>query len=241
MIRGETFSLSPKQDRWMGVIGLKEESWAHIYGYQYRAFSSLFPVVQIYRLIVSLKYDKSGRGPRLKISDKTWRTMDDKFADEKAEQKRIMADILSKRQRPFPTECMTYPLSQKAKVVSKFASPRTLPNGDSYRHTGVDLRAPTGTLIKSIGKGNIVFASHLIVPGNTVVVDHGGGLFSRYFHLSKFLVKEGDGVKKGTPVGESGATGRVEGPHLHWEVVWKGNHANPVHFLQHWEQLCNQS
>lgn len=165
--------------------------------------------------------------------------MNDKFAPQKKHERDLMANILSQRAGDPPTKCFRPPLDSK--IVSRFASPRTLPNGRSYHHTGVDLRAASGTPIMAMAMGRVSYANPMIVPGNVVVLNHGGGLFSRYMHLSKIKVKEGDVVKAGEIVGLSGATGRVEAPHLHWEVIWKGNHADPFHFLQQWEQLCDQS
>ena len=63
------------------------------------------------------------------------------------------------------------------------------------------------------------------------VVDHGGGLFTQYMHLSRIDVKDGDVVTKGTVVGLAGATGRVTGPHLHWGARWNGARVNPASLL----------
>jgi murein DD-endopeptidase MepM/ murein hydrolase activator NlpD len=83
-------------------------------------------------------------------------------------------------------------------------------------HPGLDLRAATGTPVKSSGHGRVGLAEDLYYSGGTVIVDHGGGLFTIYAHLSQLLVGEGDEVEAGQRVGLSGATGRVTGPHLHW-------------------------
>jgi murein DD-endopeptidase MepM/ murein hydrolase activator NlpD len=83
-------------------------------------------------------------------------------------------------------------------------------------HPGLDLRASTGTPVASSGPGRIVLAQDLYYSGNTVIVDHGGGLFTLYAHLSELGVAEGQTVEPGQTLGLSGATGRVTGPHLHW-------------------------
>ena len=70
--------------------------------------------------------------------------------------------------------------------------------------------------MKASGHGEVVFAGDLYFSGLTVILDHGGGLFTIYAHLSTIDVTEGVHVPRGTVLGRSGATGRVTGPHLHW-------------------------
>jgi murein DD-endopeptidase MepM/ murein hydrolase activator NlpD len=94
---------------------------------------------------------------------------------------------------------------------------RRLYNGEPRApHPGLDLRAGSGTPVKVAGDGEVVLAQDLYYSGLTVIVDHGGGLFTIYAHLSRIDVQEGATVAAGELVGQSGATGRVTGPHLHW-------------------------
>jgi len=74
--------------------------------------------------------------------------------------------------------------------------------------------------------GNYFFA------GGSVVLDHGGGLFTMYFHLSEFRVEQGSSVKRGDIIGLSGASGRVTGPHLHWGARLSGARINPLELLK---------
>jgi murein DD-endopeptidase MepM/ murein hydrolase activator NlpD len=83
-------------------------------------------------------------------------------------------------------------------------------------HSGLDLRAATGTPVRAAGAGRVELAEELYYSGNTVLVDHGGGLFTIYAHLSTIAVAPGDPIEAGATLGRSGATGRVTGPHLHW-------------------------
>lgn len=92
-------------------------------------------------------------------------------------------------------------------------------NGESRgRHQGADFRAATGTPVRAPNSGRIALASDLYFSGNTVIIDHGLGMFSLLAHLSKISVAEGATVARGEVVGDSGATGRVTGPHLHWAL-----------------------
>jgi len=82
-------------------------------------------------------------------------------------------------------------------------------------HGGLDLRAAEGTPVKAMHDGKVVLTGFHYFSGGAVYVDHGGGVFSAYFHLSKILVKKGQKLKAGDTLALSGATGRVTGPHLH--------------------------
>jgi murein DD-endopeptidase MepM/ murein hydrolase activator NlpD len=95
----------------------------------------------------------------------------------------------------------------------------TVTNGQpGGRHQGTDFRATTGTTVRAPNAGRIVMARNLYFAGNTVIIDHGLGVFSLLAHLSRIDVEPGASVARGDVLGESGATGRVTGPHLHWAV-----------------------
>ncbi len=101
--------------------------------------------------------------------------------------------------------------------------------GQSRMHAGVDLSMrPHGGPVLSMGAGTVTRLSSGGGGGNVVVVDHGNGLVSKYMHLQSFSVRSGQQVAPGTQVGVEGATGRVTGPHLHWEVWVNGRHVDPV-------------
>jgi murein DD-endopeptidase MepM/ murein hydrolase activator NlpD len=99
------------------------------------------------------------------------------------------------------------------------------------RHNGGDFVAPEGQPIKAPGRGRVVMAADLYFSGNTVVIDHGAGLFSLLAHLSEMSVKRGDEVDAGEIVGKVGSTGRVTGPHLHWAVRANGGRVDPLSLL----------
>ena len=94
-------------------------------------------------------------------------------------------------------------------------------------HAGADLRATTGTPIRSTNRGRVALAKNLFFTGNTVIIDHGLGIYSLYAHLSRIDVKRGDIVQNGQVVGLAGATGRVTGPHLHWGMRVQGARVDP--------------
>ena len=98
-------------------------------------------------------------------------------------------------------------------------------------HPGLDLRAASGTDVVASGPGRVVLAQDLYYSGNTVIVDHGGGLFTLYAHLSSIGVENGANVEAGQSLGASGATGRVTGPHLHWGAKIGAIPFNPTALL----------
>ena len=106
-------------------------------------------------------------------------------------------------------------------------------NGKAQReHQGLDFRVPTGTPVAAMNQGTVLLARFLYFEGNCVVIDHGQGLLTLYFHLSEFKVKEGDSVKRGQEIGLSGGTGRATGPHLHVAVRWQGTYLDPARLFQ---------
>ena len=106
-------------------------------------------------------------------------------------------------------------------------------NGVAQRpHWGLDYRVPAGTPVAAMNQGTVLLARFLYFEGNCVVIDHGQGLLTLYFHLSEFKVKEGDVVKRGQEIGLSGGTGRATGPHLHVAVRWQGIYLDPARLMQ---------
>jgi murein DD-endopeptidase MepM/ murein hydrolase activator NlpD len=114
---------------------------------------------------------------------------------------------------------------------SRFGS-RSIFNGEPRNpHGGADFLSPRGTRVRAPNAGHVALAGPLYFSGNTVIIDHGLGLFSTLAHLSAIARAEGDLVAAGTIVGRVGATGRVTGPHLHWAVRANGARVDPLALL----------
>jgi murein DD-endopeptidase MepM/ murein hydrolase activator NlpD len=99
------------------------------------------------------------------------------------------------------------------------------------RHNGVDFASPSGTEIRAPAKGRVVLVDDLYFTGNTVVVDHGFGVYSLFAHLERTATQEGVDVERGDLLGWVGATGRATGPHLHWSVRVQGARVDPLSLL----------
>ena len=117
-----------------------------------------------------------------------------------------------------------WPLDGAIIVTSPFGSSRVYNKGEAaWRHRGVDLRAAEKTPVLAANDGVVLLARRrLNATGGTIVLGHGYGLSTCYFHLSKVEVKKGQTVKKGQKMGLSGSTGLANGPHLHWEMQLRG-------------------
>jgi murein DD-endopeptidase MepM/ murein hydrolase activator NlpD len=139
---------------------------------------------------------------------------------------------LARKTKPSPLFEGAFIQPRNTKVFSNFAETRTYrfrgADVDTQVHLGYDLASLKNSPIPAANAGVVVFAAPLTIYGNTVVVDHGWGLQTLYAHLSSIEVKEGDEVKKGQPLGKSGATGLALGDHLHFEVLVQGVSVTPV-------------
>jgi len=113
--------------------------------------------------------------------------------------------------------------------------------GMQAMHEGIDFLADMGSPVVAAAGGVVIFAGFHPQYGNVVDIDHGNDLLTRYAHLSKLLVKEGDIVQRGHRIGLSGSTGRSTGPHLHFEVRYKGVAQNPARFVLQHQQGSQQT
>ena len=166
---------------------------------------------------------------RLTVDKKYVSPPEDELKRIRAESKRvssIFAQVTAPKHwdgpflRPVPGE-----------AISSFGK-RSIINGQPRSpHTGTDFRAGKGTPIKAPAAGKVVLVKDLYFAGNTVIMDHGLGLFSYFAHLSAFKVAEGQFVEAGEIVGEVGATGRVTGPHLHWTLRLAESRVDPLSLM----------
>jgi murein DD-endopeptidase MepM/ murein hydrolase activator NlpD len=113
-------------------------------------------------------------------------------------------------------------------VTSEFGSGRVFNGQLTTRHLGVDFRGAIGEPIRAANRGVVALVDNFFLAGNVVYVDHGGGVVTAYFHMSKPLVAKGDTVKRGQVIGLVGNTGRVTGPHLHWAARYGELTVNPL-------------
>jgi murein DD-endopeptidase MepM/ murein hydrolase activator NlpD len=149
-----------------------------------------------------------------------------RIAAEAAELRRLFAKASAER---LWSEGFAAPVAEPPN--SRFGS-RSIFNGEPRSpHSGADFPSPAGAPVHAPNAGRVVLARSLYFSGNTVVLDHGLGLFSLLAHLESMEVREGDPVERGAVIGLVGATGRVTGPHLHWAVRLGEARVDPVSLL----------
>jgi hypothetical protein len=123
------------------------------------------------------------------------------------------------------------------KTVSPFGCRTFINNLERSPHSGVDLKAAEGTIVKASNKGRVVLVADHFFSGLSIVIDHGGGIQSMYFHMSSVSVREGQVVEKGEPIGFSGSSGRATGPHLHFGIRLNGERISPLYLIKLSERL----
>ncbi|MBI1895722.1 MAG: M23 family metallopeptidase [Acidobacteria bacterium] len=132
----------------------------------------------------------------------------------------------------FQTKMMPAIWPVDGRLLSHFGKRLDPFSGEGAFHTGVDISAGRGTLIKATADGIVMHAEWGGDYGRLVVIDHGGGVQTYYAHMSRIDVVAGQGIRRGEIIGLSGATGRVTSPHLHYEVRRGGTPINPYPYLR---------
>ena len=156
-----------------------------------------------------------------------------KVSPSKSDRRRITGERFKIKEiyntpHPFRLWAEEFAVPATGKITSPFGSQRVLNGKMKSYHNGVDFRAPIGTPIYAANAGIVRFADNLFYSGNHLIIDHGLGLCTGYSHLSSFTVETGQRVSKGQQVGLAGATGRVNGPHLHWAAKVNGVSVDPM-------------
>ena len=130
-------------------------------------------------------------------------------------------------------------LPMSSVITSPFGTARVFNGTLKSYHGGTDFRAAVGSSVIAANDGTVVIAKDRYYAGGSVVIDHGEGIYTQYYHLSALNVKVGRVVKKGEIIALSGASGRVSGPHLHFGVIVRGVQVNPINFVKKINEILN--
>ena len=116
-------------------------------------------------------------------------------------------------------------------ITGRFGGGRNFNGRVTSRHLGVDFKGVVGDTIRAANRGVVALVDAFLLAGNVLYVDHGAGVVTGYFHLSRTLVAAGDTVARGQPIALVGATGRVTGAHLHWSARYGSLTVNPLDLI----------
>jgi murein DD-endopeptidase MepM/ murein hydrolase activator NlpD len=148
--------------------------------------------------------------------------------DYRAEEETMLAGIYRQVSEP-PRWKGRFQAPVDGPTITEFATERAYNQGPTVgHHAGVDIVAPLGTTVLASQAGTVKLVDELKVRGNTLVLDHGHGVYTLYAHLQDVLVSPGEQVESGQRVARVGSTGLSTGPHLHWEVWVGGANVDPI-------------
>jgi murein DD-endopeptidase MepM/ murein hydrolase activator NlpD len=123
-------------------------------------------------------------------------------------------------------------LPRPSHITSRFGAAREFNGEITSRHLGTDFAGKVGAPVSAPARGVVALVADFYLAGHALYLDHGGGLVTGYFHLSRTLVAPGDTVLPGQAIGEVGRTGRVTGPHLHWIARYGSINVDPMSLVE---------
>jgi murein DD-endopeptidase MepM/ murein hydrolase activator NlpD len=224
--RPVTFWPGADATQWYGLVGIDVASRAGTYGLEVRATS---PTGNVQAKMALLVEDRTVETRRIRVAPRFANPPKEEVPRILREAERL-ANVLG---HSLPTRFWRGGFAPPVPGASTSSFGRvTVLNGvRGGPHRGVDFQAAEGTPVLAPNAGVVVLADDLYFTGNTVVVDHGAGLLSLMAHLSRFDVEEGRYVSAGERLGQSGSTGRVTGPHLHWAMRLGGANVDPLSLI----------
>ncbi len=177
----------------------------------------------------------------LPATPRTWAEeqvkIDPEMAEPAADKRKIIdhdnvAIIAALKDRSPPRFGGSFAMPGSGSPTSSFGAWRVFNGGYRSRHLGLDLAARKGAVVRTIQDGAVTLVHSGFLTGGTVVVVHGAGIASTYFHLDDIKVAVGDTIKRGTVLGSVGMTGRTTGPHIHVGIWVPGGFIDPATFLR---------
>ena len=175
---------------------------------------------------------KPGRPRSLAVNPRFTQPMSAETEARIARENEMARDVGRKAHETPPMWTESFINPRPSSITSRFGSGRMFNGTLSSRHLGVDFSGAVGTPVRAANRGVVALVDDFYLAGNVVYIDHGAGIVTGYFHLSRALVAAGDTVQKGQQIGLVGATGRVTGPHLHWNARYGAVTVNPLDLMR---------
>lgn len=226
---GREFPMFPESDglRWAGLVGIDLETAAGRHALRLRGAGPGGEAVYWEEELMVRAKEFPVR--RLTVDERFVSPPPEVLARIREEAEKVGAVFAGVTPRRFWSGTFRAPVP--GPVISEFGK-RSIYNGRPRSpHTGTDFRGAEGTPVRAPNAGLVALAAELYYSGNTVIVDHGFGLYSYFGHLSAISVREGAMVAAGDIIGKVGATGLATGPHLHWSVRLAGTRVDPMSLL----------
>ena len=219
---GSYVVLDPKRARVSGYLVNRNNKQLLVYGLPYVNEDTVLQLGDYELLVLRKDFGES----RIEILDQNLVTPKLKDQERASAEYLKVRKIIRNNTKQFDDN-FKFQAPIQSVITSAFGKRRFINNSERSPHMALDLRGAVGREIFAPKTGRVVLAENHFYGGNKVVLDHGGGLFTAYSHMSEIKARLEDVVEKGSLIGLSGMTGRVTGPHLHWEVFLNGNRINP--------------
>ena len=217
--------------QWRAIGGVPVDASGRILGYVIAELPS--GKIDSMEFAVTLPVPRPGRGNprRLSVAPRFTRPLDS-ATEARVARENARAREVGRRAHETPRMWTgSFLRPRPSSITARFGSGRTFNRTLASRHLGVDFAGKVGSPVRAANRGVVALVDNFFLAGNVVYIDHGDGVVTGYFHLSRTLVAEGDTVARGQEIGLVGATGRVTGPHLHWSARYGALTVNPIDLL----------
>jgi murein DD-endopeptidase MepM/ murein hydrolase activator NlpD len=229
-LAGEPLHFIRSDSGWHAIGGIPTDAQGNVSARAYVHLAS--GRVDTVRATMVLPFIPKPKAEPLKVDSSFSRPMDSATEARVARENALARDIGRHSHDSPPLWTSAFLRPRTSVVTSVFGSGRVFNGAVTSRHLGIDYRGAEGEPILAANRGVVALVDNFFLAGNVVYIDHGAGVVTGYFHMSKQLVAVGDTVQRGDTIGLVGRTGRVTGPHLHWSARYGTVTVNPGDLLK---------
>jgi murein DD-endopeptidase MepM/ murein hydrolase activator NlpD len=230
MLAGEPLHFIRSDSGWRAIGGVPTDAQGNVIARAFVRMSS--GRVDTVRATMVLPAIPKPKAEPLKVDSSFSRPMDEQTAARVARENALAREVGRKSHESSPMWTASFLRPRESRVTSVFGSGRVFNGAVTSRHLGVDYAGAEGAPILAANRGVVALVDTFFLAGKVVYIDHGAGVVTGYFHMSKPLVAVGDTVQRGQQIGLVGSTGRTTGPHLHWNARYGTVTVNPGDLLK---------